>query len=195
MQAARDGDAGAVLDLLKRGATVNQVNGNGGTALMYAAVGGHAQIVDALIRHGADVNARGRNGWGALMIACAKGRADIVESLLAAGAGANLPDLYGWTPLMRAVYEQRSAVMAELMAVADLDLDAVTEHGSTALHLAAIVGDRNTARQLLARGASADLQDYDGRTVADIAEARGDPEFARLLRDGSPSSAARARHG
>lgn len=193
MRAARRGDTEAVRALLAGGAEINRRNGNGGTALMYAAVGGHTEIVDLLIRHGADVDARGTNGWGALMVACAKGYVPIVERLLAAGADADLPDVYGWTPLMRAIYEQRQAVARELLSESDVELDAVNDHGSSALHLAAIVGDRDTARALVNRGADTDLADTDGRTAADIAEARGDAGLARLLRSRPPSATMRSR--
>ena len=193
MRAARSGDTEAVHALLAGGAKVDRRNGNGGTALMYAAVGGHTEIVDLLIRHGADVDARGTNGWGALMVACAKGYVPIVERLLAAGADADSSDVYGWTPLMRAIYEQRNAVVRELLTESDVDLDAVNDHGSSALHLAAIVGDRDIARALVNRGADMDLADTDGRTAADIAEARGDAGLARLLRSRPPSATMRFR--
>lgn len=182
MRAARAGDLRAVEGLLRAGAAVDQRNGNGGTALMYAAVGNHPRVVDLLLRHGADVDARGANGWGALMIACAKGYVSVVRRLLAAGADVNAPDIYGWTPLMRAVYERRPAVAQILLASDRVDLDAVTDHGSTALHLAAVVGARDIARKLLDHGADASMLDSDGRSAADIAEARGDRSLARLLR-------------
>ncbi len=188
MQAARRGDTERVRDLLRRGAAVNEANGNGGTALMYAVLGGHSAIVDLLIGHGAQINAQGVNGWGALMIACAKGHVSIVSRLLRAGADVNLPDMYGWTPLMRAIYEKRGDTAAMLIAVDDIELDAVNDHRTTALHIAAIVGDRATARLLLAHGADAGIEDDSGRTAADIAEARGDRALARLLRNKSPSA-------
>lgn len=188
MQAARSGDTALVAGLLKRGAPVNARNGNGGTALMYAAVGGHLDAVDLLIRRGADVNAQSANGWGALMIACAKGYRPIIERLLAAGAAANQSDVYGWTPLMRAVYEQRQTALEVLFFRPDLELDAVNEHGSSALHLAAVVGDQRSAQALLERGADVTIRDAEGRTAADIAAARGDSRLARLLGAGSPRS-------
>ncbi len=187
MVASRAGDAARVRALLARGVEVNQINGNGGTALMYAALGGHATVSDLLIRHGARVDAQGVNGWGALMIACAKGYVAVVQRLLDAGADANLPDIYGWTPVMRAIYERRNRVVATLTAAVDLDVDAANDQGSTALHIAAIVGDRDSARRLLRLGADANIVDHAGRTPAAIAEARGDRALARLLRNPTPS--------
>ncbi len=188
MVASRAGDVARVRRLLARGVDVNQANGNGGTALMYAALGGHATVSDLLIRHGARVDAQGVNGWGALMIACAKGYVAVVQRLLDAGANPNLPDIYGWTPLMRAVYERRSRVVATLTEAADLDLDAENDQGSTALHIAAVVGDRDAVRGLLRVGADANIVDHAGLTPAEIADARGDRALARLLRHRTPSA-------
>lgn len=189
LQAARAGDVKRVASLLAGGADVNGSNGHGGTALMYAVVGNHGDVVELLLRRGADVNARGSNGWGALMIASAKGFAGVVRRLLQAGADRNAVDLYGWTPLMRAVYEKRAAVVALLVNSKRTDLNAVTDQGSTALHLAAVVGAVELARTLLDHGADASILDAEGRSAADIADARGDRGLAHLLRVRSYSSA------
>ena len=53
MRAAHRGQVLRVAQLLREGADVNARNGNGGTALMYAALGGHAEVIDVLLREGA----------------------------------------------------------------------------------------------------------------------------------------------
>ena len=188
MQAARQGELRKVRRLLSHGVNVNGVNANGGTALMYAAVGGHEPVVALLLSHGADVNAQGSTGWGALMLASAKGHVQVVQCLLDAGADVNLRDVYRWTPLMRAVYEQRRGVVEALLKRDTVAINAVTDQGSSALHLAAVVGDRGSVRELVRHGADVRLRDGAGRTAADIAEARGDGALARLLRSPAFSS-------
>jgi len=181
MGAAQRGVAAQVMRLLRHGADVNARNRNGGTALMYAALGGHVEVVDLLLRHGARTDLKGSNGWGPLMIAAVKGHADVAERLLEAGADPNTPDVYGWTPLMRAIYERRGAVAARLMQRRQVAINVHSDRGSTPLHLAAMVGARDIAEQLIARGADRTLRDEDGRTPADIARARNDRELARVL--------------
>lgn len=181
MRAAHRGETARVLQLLAGGADVDARNGNGGTALMYAALGGHTDVVDVLLDHGARTDLRGSNGWGALMVAAVKGRTEIVRLLLRAGADPNAPDVYGWTPLMRAIYERRLAVAEVLVRHEGVAVNVHSDRGSTPLHLAAIVGARGLAQQLLARGADRTARDQDGRTAGDIARARNDPALARLL--------------
>lgn len=181
-RAARGGNAVSVLTLLEGGAAIDAANGNGGTPLMYAAVGGHTRIVALLLERGANVNAQGTNGWSALMLASAKGHVRVVRQLLAAGADVNRPDVYRWTPLMRAVYERRPAVVAALLNHPQVAVNAVSDQGSSALHLAAIVGERGSVVELIEHGADPGLRDHAGRTPADIAEARRDLDLARMLR-------------
>lgn len=56
--AAGIGQTEVVLVLLERGASINQPDIHGNTALMLAATNGHLAVVSTLLSHGADVKAR-----------------------------------------------------------------------------------------------------------------------------------------
>jgi ankyrin repeat protein len=60
--------------LLSRGAEINSRDGEGRTALMWAAQNGRREIVAFLLAQGADVNAEDREGKKALDLAKADGK-------------------------------------------------------------------------------------------------------------------------
>ena len=72
------------------------------------------------------------------------------------------------------------------------DLDAQDSGGSTPLHFAAYYGKTAAARALLELGADASLRTKQGKTALEIAEAKGNPETAELLRDHAASPAGKA---
>lgn len=86
MQAALDGNSGAVDALIDRGADVNARNDDGYTALMLAVVQDHAAVVRTLIDNGADVNASAGFGMNPLVLASLKGNQEIIRLLKDAGA-------------------------------------------------------------------------------------------------------------
>ena len=87
MIASQKADAGLVARLLAAGADVNATNANGGSVLMFAAIGGDAGIVGLLLDAGARHDARANLGWTALGLAAVKGH---VEDLTAHVRGAAL---------------------------------------------------------------------------------------------------------
>lgn len=66
--------------------SVNQLDSNGLTPLIWAASYGQLAAVNLLCEQGAQVNYRGPNGETALMLACANGHVHVVRALLANGA-------------------------------------------------------------------------------------------------------------
>src|SRR2546428_12594890 len=86
--AAMRGDRADVLAMIKQGADVNAPQGDGVTALHWAARHGDAEIVAALIAAGA--HARGATRFGGdtpLHPAAERGSAPVVEGLIRAGGG------------------------------------------------------------------------------------------------------------
>jgi ankyrin repeat protein len=81
-----------VEELLKNGASVDVVAGNGGTPLLFAAVIGDTPgYVHALLEAGADVNAVDGDGNSALDCAIARNYGNVVRRLLRAGAKRQRP--------------------------------------------------------------------------------------------------------
>ena len=75
----------------------------------------------------------------------------IAQSLLAAGANVGARDPQGWTALHYAARAQARA--AELLLESGADPDALADDGTTPLHLAAVAGNVQVIKALIAAGA------------------------------------------
>ena len=100
IDAARDGNVDAVKALLAQHAPVNATQGDGSTALHWAAHRDDLAIADLLLRNGANTNAANDIGATALYLACTNRSAAMVGRLLAAKADANATLMNGETALM-----------------------------------------------------------------------------------------------
>lgn len=89
MMAAFRTNKQAVLEMLQRGAQVNQ---KGWTALHYAAAAGSVEITTILLDKYAYIDAETPSGMTPLMIAAREGQEDVVALLLKEGADATLKD-------------------------------------------------------------------------------------------------------
>src|SRR5215207_11037824 len=88
--AAAKGDKAAVRQLLKDGADVNGAQGDGMSALHWAAERGDSELADMLIYAGANIGAVTRIGqYTPLHLAAQSGNVAVAKALLKAGADAN----------------------------------------------------------------------------------------------------------
>src|SRR5687768_9642814 len=101
--AAMRGDVDAVRALIKQGADVNAAQGDGMTALHWAAENGHVEMAQLLIRAGGSLTAVTRRGSHTpLHVAARSGRGPVIEALLEAGADPNATTAAGATALHQA---------------------------------------------------------------------------------------------
>ena len=150
---ARDFDTARTL--LQRGADVNGAQGDGMTALHWAASQGDVTLAEMLVLAGANLRASTRlNAYTPLFLAARGGHAALVRLLLEKGADAGAVSVTGSTPLMLAA-ASGSADAVRMLLDAGADLHArETARGQTALMFAAAY-DRVAVIDLLAsRGAA-----------------------------------------
>ena len=122
MEAVRSGDTAVVRALVEQGVDVTTPEGDGATALHWAAYADDVETADLLIRAGAGVDATNDLGVTPLWVAGTNGSAEMVARLLEAGANPNIAPATGGTPLMRAVRTGNAdAVEALLTAGADVN--------------------------------------------------------------------------
>ena len=102
IEAAKSKDLSVLRALLEKHTDPNVRQGDGATALHWAAHWDDMKAATLLIQAGATVNAINDNGVTALALASTNGSAPMVALLLAAGADPNLARPSGETPLMMA---------------------------------------------------------------------------------------------
>lgn len=135
IDAARDGDVGAIHLAIMRGLSPNDSGIDNIPALIVATSGGHLPAVRYLLENGARPDLRARDGRTALSVAAQMGRADIATVLLDAGADPNQVAENKDTPLMIAVRARRTNIVLVLIArQADLEDTDIT--GRTPLDFA-----------------------------------------------------------
>jgi len=153
--AAMGGELAAVKTLLQQGRDVNAAQGDGMTALHWAAMKNDAGLAQMLVYAGANVKATTRLGGNTpLVIAARNGHAPVVDVLLKAGADAKGTTSTGTTPLMLAAASGSvDAVKALLAAGAEVSAKESSME-QTALMFAAANTRVDVMRVLIAAGAS-----------------------------------------
>ena len=155
--AAMNGSRDTVRSLLAEKAPVSAPQGDGMTALHWAAFRDDLELTKMLIAAGADVKAATRDGGiTPLSLACTNGNAAIVGELLKAGADANATNGNGTTALMTASASGSvDAVKVLLEHGADVKVKE-TAHGQTALMFAAALDRAAVVKLLLEHGSEID---------------------------------------
>jgi len=149
MQAAQDGKADRVKELIAAGADVNAKDNDGDTALMFAS---NIDCVKTLIAAHAEVNAKDKDGKTALMSASTQSNTDSVMALVAAGADVKAKDKDGFTALMSAAAMGNTDCLKALIA-AGADAKTKSNNGTTALMLAMTIVSADSVKTLMAAGA------------------------------------------
>ncbi|CBJ31910.1 ankyrin repeat protein [Ectocarpus siliculosus] len=170
MKAAENGHMPVMETLLDQGAdaTFRHLD-DGSTSIIAAALGGYNEIVIALLNKGADKDSPAANGRTPLMEASRKGHLPVVKTLLNADADVTLA-AHGLTDedyclgdnctaLHFATAGGHLGVVNALLSKGGLEIDAVDTDGTTALHLAVIMGRSLPIMEtLLVAGADPDIR-------------------------------------
>jgi ankyrin repeat protein len=152
--AAMNGDKVAVRTLLKSAADVNAAQGDGMTALHWAAMNGDQELTEMLVFAGANVRATTRLGtYTPLFLASQQGHATVISALLKAGSDVKAGTPNGTSPLMVAAAAGKAdAVKVLVDAGADVNAkDGV--RAQTPLMYAAAANRADVITLLAARGA------------------------------------------
>ena len=116
-----------------------------------------------------------------LILAAYNGHTPVVEFLLSKGADVNAADGSGQTALMHTCkrsFNETAAVLLKNGADANIR---TRKAGTSALMIAAVLGNVDLLRMLLDHGADADLTDYFGDTAKTLAEKKGNSAAVELL--------------
>ncbi len=193
-EAAARGDMAAVKALLKSASDVNAAQGDGMTALHWAAMNGDLEMSQMLVFAGANVRATTRLGsYTPLFLASQQGHAPVIEALLKAGSDVSAGTPNGTTPLMVAAAAGRvDAVKALVDAGAEVNAkDGVRQQ--TPVIYAAAANRADVITYLASKGA--DLKAHS--KVSDLANLTregngfgGNPQVPGAPAGGPPAAAA-----
>ena len=149
---ARNRDA--VKALLTNGADVNAAQGDGMTALHWAARNGDAELAQMLLFAGANVKAATRlGGYTPLMMAADQGHATVIAALVSGGADAKAANALGTTALMLAAQSGNPQAVTTLVENgAEIEAKEKT-FGQTPLMFAASMNRVEAIKALLKAGA------------------------------------------
>jgi ankyrin repeat protein len=157
--AARRGDKEAVRTLLKDGADVNAPEGDGMTALHWAAELGDLELTSILVYGGANVGAVTRIGqYTPLHIAARAGNAPVVKTLIGANANVAAVSSPSGVTALHLAASSGSVEAVRLLLDAKSDVNAKEhEWGQTPLIFAASQNRVETIKLLMSRGADAKI--------------------------------------
>ncbi len=155
--AAEQRDIERVRSLLKDGADVNVAQGDGMTALHWAAEHGDLDILEMLIAAGAHVRAVTRIGsYTPLHLASRAGNASVAEALLQAGSDANAKTTTGGSASLHFAAASGAAQTVAILLEHGADVNAKeAKWGQTPLIYAAAANRVEAVRVLLQHGADA----------------------------------------
>lgn len=163
-QAAKRGDREAVRALLQQGADVNMAEGDGMTALHWAAERGDADMASMLLYAGASVKAVTRIGqYTPLHLASKSGSAPVVDALLKAGADVKAVTSNSGATALHFAAAAGSAPAVTSLLNAGAEIDAREGYWEqTPLMFAASLNRAEVIRLLLSKGADASLKSHAG---------------------------------
>ena len=197
-EAAMRDDAAAVKALVARRADVNGAQGDGMTALHWAAERGDRDLTAVLLKAGASPAAATRIGRHTpLHVAAKAGYHEVVKLLVDAGADVKARTTTGAVPLH---FAAASGSVEAVTMLVDRGADVngrEPQWGQTPLMFAAALGRTAVVKTLLARGAdigaTAKVVDISARNKSDSAESRArNARVAAVQRDLAAAKAASA---
>jgi len=183
IEAVKKSDAKAVRSLIAARIDINAAEGDGSTALHWAAQRDNAEIVGLLLAAGANAKTTTRFNISPMYLAATNGNADIVERLLKAGADPNGASEDGETPLMTAALTGKVDALKVLLShKADVHAKDPLK-GQTALMWAASEGNTAAVELLLSAGADIKLKSKAGFTPLLFAVRGGSIPTVKVLLD------------
>ena len=181
IEATKNQNRTEVEKLLDSGVSADDSQGDGATAMHWAAYRNDAGIADSLLKHGANPNSSDDHGVTPLSLAVLNANLDLVKLLLSGGANPNLRQRNGQTALMVASrVGKKSIVEALLNAGANVN-DAEKTKKHTALMMAVAGQHKDVTKLLIERGADVRAKSINSFTPLLFAAQQGNIELGRLL--------------
>jgi len=173
-EALRKGDVQAVKALIEKSPHVLDArDGDGMTALHYAAMGGSAEFINYLIDKGAKLELQNAQVKTPLHLAAMNDRSEAVAALVKRGTVLEAKDDYGRTALVLCARERGQVVTARILIEAGADINGADKFGDTALSLAAWRGKSELVDLLLEKGATVPASGQKWRDLLSMTASKG----------------------
>lgn len=177
------GDLESVSILLFHGADIEMSNASGTLAIHQAAANGHLKVVELLLQRGSPLDGKSLTFGTALHAACRKCHKKVALILLQNGADPSVQDQERKTPLhiIASMGEDQCDILRAILDHHPNLKDVQDSNGNTALHLASISGNLDTAEILVAYGADCHIGDKFSAQPLFRAAGCGHAEIVQLL--------------
>jgi ankyrin repeat protein len=173
--AAEMGNADIARLLLEHGADVNRGDGDARTPLTYAKSKGHREVAELLAAKGGQSEDLGKLAWEAAYY----GNVGQMQALVAKGL-----DIRAHSDLLHTAADGGKIAMLNYLLDQGADITYTKPHnGFTALHRAAMDGQTEACRLLVAHGVPKDARIWDGKSAVALAKEFGHAETAQVLLD------------
>ncbi|MDP0561643.1 MAG: ankyrin repeat domain-containing protein [Candidatus Endonucleobacter sp. (ex Gigantidas childressi)] len=181
--AAKNGQAECMAELLTAGAKTSTQDNNGYTPLHHAAKAGHAECIKLLLgAHGIQLNAKDNRGNTALANAAKAGHTECIKLLVGThGIQLNAKDNRGNTALANAAKAGHTECIKLLVGTHGIQLNAKDNRGNTALASVAKHGFALCLAALLHAGAEYETQNELGRSPLQMTTTHGHISCAKML--------------
>ncbi|KAJ7112625.1 ankyrin repeat-containing domain protein, partial [Mycena epipterygia] len=193
--ASKSGHANIVRLLLEKGADVNTVDAEHGSALQAACSSGHTEIFRLLLEKGANVNTAGGYYGSTLQAASHEGSLEVVRVLLKEGADVNATaGKYG--SALQAACSRGHTETVHLLLEKGADVNAAGGYYGSALQAASYKGNLEVVRLLFESGADDNATGGRYGSALQAACVEGKIEIVRiLLENGADVNAAGGYYG
>ena len=188
--------------LLEKGADIAAVDHEDNTPLHYAVLAGNSQAIE-ILSNSETLNSSNKMEHTALDLVLSAKRFGVVEKLIELGAKSNFFDEHGVQMVMQEDNGERLSINGddlnrplhivtlnsiksrhayiELLLDAGADVNALNQHGNTALHYAALKGDKEAVRILLENSTDYNMVNEKGQTPLHYAATSGDVSTIEAL--------------
>ncbi|XP_071511559.1 ankyrin repeat domain-containing protein 42-like, partial [Diadema antillarum] len=171
--AVRNGDVLELEAMVKRGASMNEVDSRDKfTPLHWAAHSGALECLHWLLWHGADPTVTTPQGWTPAHVASIRGQDQCIQALATNGVSMTCRDLRGNTPAHLAAAHGNSYTLSSILR-AGTDIEGKNLMTWTAAHVAAFHGRLGCLQLLVKWGGRTDEADGNGNIPAHLAAQEG----------------------
>ncbi|PJG57868.1 ankyrin repeat domain-containing protein [Aeromonas cavernicola] len=186
LQAAEQGQADTLAQLLAQGVDINATNRQGRTAIVIASLNRHYDCVQLLINAGADINKQDQTCFNPFLLSCLNNDLTLLKLVLPAKPDLERLTRFGGVGITPASEKGHVEIVRELLANTDINVNHTNFVGWTPLLEAIVLNDGGQRQQeivalLLAHGANPHMTDKYGKKPLELAQEKGYHEIAELL--------------